>query len=44
VFIDPIGTGYSRTRVDEERTKKAFLTSKSDVEYLSRVVFEEERV
>jgi carboxypeptidase C (cathepsin A) len=31
VFIDPIGTGYSRTRVDEEQTKKAFLTSKSDM-------------
>jgi carboxypeptidase C (cathepsin A) len=40
VFIDPIGTGYSRTRVDEEQTKKAFLTGKSDVEYLSRVVFD----
>jgi carboxypeptidase C (cathepsin A) len=40
VFIDPIGTGYSRTRVDEEETKKDFLTSKSDVEYLSRVVFD----
>jgi carboxypeptidase C (cathepsin A) len=40
VFIDPIGTGYSRTRVDEEQTKKAFLTSKSDMEYLSRVVFD----
>ena len=40
VFIDPVGTGYSRTRVDEEQTKKAFLTSKSDMEYLSRVVFD----
>jgi carboxypeptidase C (cathepsin A) len=40
VFIDPIGTGYSRTRVDEEQTKKAFLSSRSDIEYLSRVVFE----
>jgi carboxypeptidase C (cathepsin A) len=40
VFIDPIGTGYSRSRLDEEQTHNAFLTSKSDVEYLSRVVFE----
>jgi carboxypeptidase C (cathepsin A) len=40
VFIDPIGTGYSRSRVDEDQTHNAFLTSKSDVEYLSRVVFE----
>jgi carboxypeptidase C (cathepsin A) len=40
VFIDPIGTGYSRTRVGVAETKKAFLTSRSDIEYLSRVVFE----
>jgi carboxypeptidase C (cathepsin A) len=40
VFIDPIGTGYSRSRLDEDQTHNAFLTSKSDVEYLSRVVFE----
>jgi len=40
VFIDPIGTGYSRSRVDEAQTKQAFLTSKSDIEYLSRVVFD----
>jgi carboxypeptidase C (cathepsin A) len=40
VFVDPIGTGYSRSRLDDEQTHNAFLTSKSDVEYLSRVVFE----
>jgi carboxypeptidase C (cathepsin A) len=40
VFVDPIGTGYSRSRVDAEHTKKAFLTSHSDIEYLSRFVVE----
>ena len=40
VFIDPIDTGYSRSRVDEEQAKKAFMTTKSDTEYLSRVVYD----
>ncbi|MDB5736540.1 MAG: peptidase [Sphingomonas bacterium] len=40
VFIDPIGTGFSRTRVDEDQTKKAFYTAQTDIEYLSRVVYD----
>lgn len=40
VFIDPIGTGFSRTRVDEEKTKKAFYTADADIHYLSRVVYD----
>lgn len=40
VFIDPIGTGFSRSRVDAEETKKAFYTSENDIKYLSRVVYD----
>jgi len=40
VFIDPIGTGFSRTRVDEEQTKKAFYAADADIHYLSRTVYE----
>ncbi|WP_420140121.1 S10 family peptidase [Sphingomonas sp.] len=38
VFIDPIGTGYSRSLVDTEGTRKAFYGNDQDVHYLSRVV------
>jgi carboxypeptidase C (cathepsin A) len=40
VFIDPIGTGFSRSLVDKDQTKKAFYTAKTDIEYLSRVVYD----
>jgi carboxypeptidase C (cathepsin A) len=40
VFIDPIGTGYSRSMVDADETKKDFYGSKVDIEYLSRVVYD----
>lgn len=40
VFIDPIGTGFSRTRVDDEQTKKAFYTADADIHYLSRIVYD----
>jgi carboxypeptidase C (cathepsin A) len=40
VFIDPIGTGYSRSLVDEDATKKAFYAAQPDIEYLSRVVYD----
>jgi len=40
VFIDPIGTGYSRSLVDKEETKKLFWSIKPDIEYLSRVTFD----
>ena len=40
VFIDPVGTGFSRSRVDEEATKKAFYATKPDIEYLSRIVYD----
>jgi carboxypeptidase C (cathepsin A) len=40
VFIDPVGTGFSHSLVKEEDTKKLFYTPKSDVEYLSRIIFD----
>ncbi|GGN56935.1 carboxypeptidase-like protein [Novosphingobium indicum] len=40
VFIDPIGTGFSRTREDEEKTKKDFYEADADIHYLSRVVYD----
>jgi carboxypeptidase C (cathepsin A) len=40
VFIDPVGTGFSRSLVDPDETKKLFYGSKQDIEYLSRVVYD----
>jgi carboxypeptidase C (cathepsin A) len=39
VFIDPIGTGFSRSLVDEAETKKLFYGPTPDVEYLSLVIY-----
>jgi carboxypeptidase C (cathepsin A) len=39
VFIDPIGTGYSRSLVDDDTTKKLFYSPTPDIEYLSLVVW-----
>jgi len=40
IFIDPVGTGFSRSLVDPDETKKDFYGSKPDIEYLSRVVYD----
>jgi carboxypeptidase C (cathepsin A) len=40
VFIDPIGTGFSRSVVAEAETKKLFYSTEPDIEYLSRVVYD----
>ena len=40
VFIDPIGTGFSRSLVDEAATKKAFYANDPDIRYLSKVVYD----
>lgn len=40
VFIDPIGTGYSRSLVSEDESKKLFYSSEPDIEYLSRIVYD----
>src|ERR1700722_2273600 len=39
VFIDPIGTGFSRSLVDEAETKKLFYGATPDIEYLSMVIY-----
>jgi carboxypeptidase C (cathepsin A) len=39
VFIDPIGTGFSRSLVDEKETKKLFYSPTPDIEYLSLVIY-----
>jgi carboxypeptidase C (cathepsin A) len=40
VFIDPVGTGFSRSLVKSDETDKRFFTVKGDITYLSRVVYD----
>jgi carboxypeptidase C (cathepsin A) len=40
VFIDPVGTGFSRARIAEEEAKKKFYSTQADIEYLSRIVYD----
>jgi carboxypeptidase C (cathepsin A) len=40
VFIDPVGTGFSRSLVGEDEAKKQFYNPKADVEYLSRAIYD----
>ena len=40
VFIDPIGTGFSRAIVPEDQAKKLFYSTTPDIEYLSRVIYD----
>jgi carboxypeptidase C (cathepsin A) len=40
VFIDPVGTGFSRSLVSQDETKKRFYATKPDIEYLSRIVYD----
>ena len=40
VFIDPIGTGFSRTLVSADETKKLFYGPDQDIAYLSRIVYD----
>lgn len=40
VFIDPVGTGFSRARVPEDEAKKQFYTTDADIHYLSRVIYD----
>jgi carboxypeptidase C (cathepsin A) len=40
VFIDPVGTGFSRSLVSKDETKKQFYSTTSDIEYLSRVIYD----
>ena len=40
VFIDPIGTGFSRSLVSVEETKKQFYSTENDIHYLSRSIYD----
>jgi carboxypeptidase C (cathepsin A) len=40
VFIDPIGTGFSRASVPEDQAKKLFYSTAPDIEYLSRAIYD----
>lgn len=40
VFIDPIGTGFSRSLVPEDKAKKLFYSTEPDIHYLSRVIYD----
>ncbi len=40
VFIDPVGTGFSRARVGDDDAKKQFYNPQADVEYLSRAIYD----
>jgi carboxypeptidase C (cathepsin A) len=40
VFIDPIGTGFSRATVPEDQAKKLFYSTTPDIQYLSRIIYD----
>jgi carboxypeptidase C (cathepsin A) len=40
VFLDPIGTGFSRSLVSTDETKKQFYSPEADIEYLSRAIYD----
>jgi carboxypeptidase C (cathepsin A) len=40
VFIDPIGTGFSRALVSGEEAKKQFYSTDADIHYLSRAIYD----
>ena len=40
VFIDPIGTGFSRSLVSHDETKKQFYSTTPDINYLSRIIYD----
>ena len=40
VFIDPIGTGFSRSLVSQDETKKLFYGPDQDIAYLSKIVYD----
>ena len=40
VFIDPVGTGFSRARIPEDEAQKAFYATEPDIDYLSRIIYD----
>jgi carboxypeptidase C (cathepsin A) len=40
VFIDPVGTGFSRSLVPADESKKQFYSTDNDIHYLSRIIYD----
>jgi len=40
VFIDPVGTGFSRSLASKDETKKQFYSTDADIHYLSRIIYD----
>ena len=40
VFLDPIGTGFSRSEIPMADAKKQFYSTTPDIEYLSRAIYD----
>jgi carboxypeptidase C (cathepsin A) len=40
VFIDPVGTGFSRSLVSTGETRKQFYSTDADIHYLSRIIYD----
>jgi carboxypeptidase C (cathepsin A) len=40
VFIDPVGTGYSRALVPDDKATKLFYSTDNDIKYLSRIIYD----
>ena len=40
VFVDPVGTGYSRSLVAPDESKKQFYSTDADIHYLSRIIYD----
>jgi carboxypeptidase C (cathepsin A) len=40
VFLDPVGTGFSRSYLNADDTKREFYSTDSDIHYLSRVIYD----
>jgi carboxypeptidase C (cathepsin A) len=40
VFLDPVGTGFSRSYLNADDTKKEFYATDNDIHYLSTVIYD----
>ena len=40
VFIDPVGTGFSRSLVPDDQAKQLFYSTEADIDYLSRIMYD----
>lgn len=40
VFIDPVGTGFSRARENDKQATKDFFSTNADIHYLSRIIYD----